>query len=61
MSQKALYYSINLLRLRSGRNFDRVDMNADIYNKYFKGKDWNYPDMSEQLVFKGDTVYWVLY
>lgn len=61
MSQRALYYSINLLRLRSGRNFDRVDMNADIYNKYFKGKDWNYPDMSEQLVFKGDTVYWVLY
>ena len=61
MSQRALYYSINLLRLRSGRNFDRVDMNTDIYNEYFKGKDWDYPDMSEQLVIKGDTAYFVLY
>ena len=61
MNQRALYYSINLLRLRSGRNFDRVDMNTDIYNEYFKGKDWNHPDMSEQLVIKEDTAYWVLY
>lgn len=61
MSQRALYYSMSLIRLRSGKNLERIDMDNDIYNKYFKGKDWNYPDMSEQLVIKGDTAYFVLY
>ena len=61
MSQRALYYSMSLIRLRSGQNLERVDMDNAIYNKYFKGKDWDYPDMSEQLVIKGDTAYFVLY
>ena len=61
MSQRALYYSMSLIRLRSGKNLERIDMNNDIYKKYFQGKDWNYPDMSEQLVIKGDTAYFVLY
>ena len=61
MSQRALYYSMSLIRLRSGKNLERIDMDNAIYNKYFKGKDWNYPDMSEQLVIKGDTAYFVLY
>ena len=41
--------------------FTRTKMDSQIYDKYFKGKDWNYPDMSEQLVIKGDSAYWMLY
>ena len=32
----------------------------DIYNEYFKGKNWDSLNR-EQFVFKGDTLYYCVY
>ena len=36
-------------------------MDSQIYDEYFKDKDWNYFNPHEQLIFKGDTLYWCKY
>lgn len=52
---------VNLINYVSGRNFNKIDMKDDIYNKYFKDKNWNYFDLDEQLIFSGDTAYLIMY
>ncbi|MCY6484511.1 glucosyltransferase domain-containing protein [Clostridium aestuarii] len=52
---------VNLIKFVSGRDFRIKHMNNEIYNKYFKDKDWNYFNPNEQLVFVGDTLYWCKY
>ena len=45
----------------TGSNYKKIDMNNEIFEKYFKDKDWNafYPD--EQLIFVDDTLYICFY
>ena len=45
----------------TGREFDKIDPLDDIYEKYFKGKDWDYFDLSEQLVIIDDTAHWCIF
>lgn len=45
----------------SGRLFERVDMDVDVYNSYFAGKNWDYFDLDQQLVIRDDTAYWCIY
>lgn len=45
----------------SGRLFERIDMDADVYNCYFSGKDWDHLDLDQQLVIREDTAYWCIY
>ena len=45
----------------SGRLFERVDMDADVYNCYFSGKNWDHLDLDQQLVIREDTAYWCIY
>ncbi len=45
----------------TGRHFKKVKCDEEIYDQYFKDKDWNYLDLSEQLIFQGDTVYWCIF
>lgn len=42
------------------RNLEKVRMPKDIYNEYFKGKNWDSLNR-EQFVFKGDTLYYCVY
>ena len=45
----------------SGRLFERIDMDADVYNCYFSGKNWDHLDLDQQLVIREDTAYWCIY
>jgi hypothetical protein len=48
----------------SGRNdteIVRVDMDPQIYDTYFKDKNWDYFDPEQQVIIKGDTVYWCVF
>lgn len=45
----------------TGRHFEKVEGEEEIYNQFFKGKNWDYLDLSEQLVIIGDTVYWCVF
>lgn len=50
------YCIIEALNYYCDKDFERVGMDAEIYNKYFKGKNWQaYSD--EQIVFVDDTMY----
>lgn len=45
----------------SGRLFERVDMDTNVYNDYFAGKNWDCFDLDQQLVIQDDTAYWCVY
>lgn len=45
----------------NGRYYSATDMNEEIYNENFKGKDWDKYKPEEQLVFDKDTLYMVVY
>lgn len=52
--------NIDALNYYTGRKLETVQMDEDIYNTYFKDKDWDKLD-KEQFVFKGDTVFYCVY
>ncbi|AOR24585.1 glucosyltransferase domain-containing protein [Clostridium taeniosporum] len=52
---------INMINYYSGENYNKVKMNNQIFETYFKNKNWNYFNSSEQFVFVGDTLYWCIY
>ncbi|MDY3108800.1 MAG: hypothetical protein SOW50_01635 [Lachnospiraceae bacterium] len=43
------------------REFERVPMDQEVYEKYFAGKNWDYLNLDEQLVILDDTAYWCIY
>lgn len=45
----------------TGREFEKIEPQEEIYEQYFKGKDWDYFDVSEQLVFIDDTLHWCIF
>lgn len=51
----------SLLTVISGRYFEPVKMDEEIYELYFEGKEWTYFDLSQQFVIIGDTAYWCVF
>ncbi len=49
-----------LLSVVAGRRFLQVEMPADVYSRYFHGKEWQ-EFSGEQLLFKDNILYMVLY
>lgn len=41
----------------SGRSFERVGIDDDIYKEYFEGINWDYFDEDSQVIIRGDTAY----
>lgn len=52
---------IDMINYITGRNFERIVMPEDVFDKYFEGKDWNYFILEEQIVFVGDSVFIMTY
>ena len=48
--------NVEVINYYTGRHLKRVDMDKDIYIKYFKNKNWDELD-KEQFVFEGNTLY----
>lgn len=53
--------SFTLVWQMTGRDFERVEMDETIYERYFKGKNWDYFDLSQQLIIDGNTAYWCIF
>ena len=51
----------SLINVVTGRSFQKIGYQEEIYNQYFKGKDWDYLDLSQQLVIIDDTAYWCIF
>lgn len=45
----------------TGRHFEKVEGREEIYDQYFKGKNWDYLNLTEQLVIIDDTAYWCIF
>lgn len=45
----------------TGRKFENIGGQQEVYDQYFKEKNWNYLDLSEQLIIIDDTVYWCIF
>ena len=57
MGQATLSY----IEVVTGRHFDWCPISQEIWDEHFTGRNWDVFDLSEQLVFDGDTAYWCLY
>ena len=53
-------YSL-LVYSADGHTFEKVQMDSMIEDEYFYGKNWDYFDAGEQMIFDGDTLYWCVY
>ncbi len=53
--------SYSLIEVVTGRTFERIPMDQDIFETYFEGKNWDYFDASQQIVFVEDQAYWVIF
>ena len=51
----------SLVEMVSGRRFERLLMDKDFQAEHFGDKDWDYINLSEQLIIEGDTAYWVIF
>jgi len=63
MGDSGLLYSwskIGSINYWTNRNIKEVKMNEEIYNQYFKGKDWNEFN-EEQCIFLNETLYYCIY
>lgn len=62
INEKALGTVTNsLLTVVSGRSFERISMPDEIYEKYFEGKNWDYFDITEQLIIRENIAYWCVF
>lgn len=52
---------VSLVNFVSGRNFGKVEMDEEIYRKYFQNKDWDWYCPQEQLYFDNNILYWCKY
>lgn len=52
---------VELINHYCDREYQKVAMPDDIYDTYFRGKNWDYFDLNEQAVFDGDTLYLAMY
>lgn len=53
--------SVNLINYVSGRDYMKVDFPEDIKNNYFNKKNWDYFDISNQMIILEDTAYIIMY
>lgn len=51
--------AVNTINYYNSENYTQVPMDTAIYNKYFKGKNWDQFKPAEQMIFVGDTLYCV--
>ena len=51
----------SLVEMVSGRRFEHLLMDKEFQAEHFGDKDWDYINLSEQLIIEGDTAYWVIF
>ncbi len=52
--------NVDTINYYTSRNLQKVQMKPEIYDTYFKDKDWDKLE-KEQFIFEGDTMYYCVY
>lgn len=55
------YSGYRLIGYKLNRSLEKIDMPKEIYEEYFKGKNWDGLNLAEQMFFKDDTLYLAIY
>lgn len=55
------YSNYQLIGYQLGRSLEKIDMPENVYEKYFKDKDWNCLKLDEQMICEGDSIYLMIY
>ena len=45
----------------NGRDFHPTEMDDEVFDKYFKDRNWDEFDLDEQVIIVGDTLYWCVF
>ena len=45
----------------TGRRFENLEIEEEIYDQHFRGKDWACFDLSQQFFIEDDTAYWCIF
>ena len=61
VSYSLLIYKDKMQRNTDEVRFEKAPMKSGIYEKYFKGKNWDNLNLSQQMVIEGDTAYWCVF
>jgi len=65
INERVLSQATNsLIKVITRREFENLEMTEEEFRRYFEeyeDKDWEYLDLSEQLVIDRDTAYWCLF
>ncbi len=62
INERALGQVTNtLMNVMTEGDFIKLEMDEEIYNQYFKDKNWDYFDLDEQMIIVGNTAYWVIF
>lgn len=57
----ASWGDVSAIEFYSGRDFQRVEMTAEEYQKFFGNQSWDYFDSEEQIYFEDTTMYLAIY
>ena len=52
---------VPLMNARNNKNYKKTDMSEEIYNKYFKTRNWDNFEPDDQIIFSGNTAYVCIY
>ena len=53
--------SVSIMEVMTGRKFNWVEMDPEVYAVYFEGKNWDSFDPAEQIIIDGNTAYWCMF
>lgn len=53
--------SVSIMEVMTGRKFNKVEMDPEVYAAYFEGKNWDSFDPAEQIIIDGNTAYWCMF
>lgn len=53
--------NVNMINYYTNSNYKKIYMDEDVYNANFKNKNWDNLNIKEQFVFKGDTLFLIVY
>lgn len=52
---------VELLNYYTGHDYIKVPMDNEVFNEYFRDKNWDEFNSGEQLIFEKETMYWIKY
>lgn len=54
------FAAVDALNYYTGNSYQKIPMNNKIYDEHFSGKNWDYFNINEQMIFQEDSLYLIM-